>query len=1299
MAVKTKKTFPNAVGVNGQSSTVFTPVEVQLNNQDDLDVYVTLSGGTRVLQLRQSSGSTATALHPQVNDTTGLYFPAVSAGTTLYNYTLSTDNNTITFSTNLPSGAVVSIERRTRDADSSYTSFASGSTIRATDLNSSSTESNFTAQEARNKAFELEGRLFGGEAVSSSFIESADIIDGTIVDADINNNAEIAVSKLANGSARQILQTAANGTDVEFTSNVDIPGTLDVTGAATFDGNVTNAGNVTTAGTTTTGLLNSGNASLSGTLDVVNTIGTTGGLVSNNVRVGLTGGNEIDTSTGSLIIDSASGTTTVDDNLVVTGTFSAGSVDADTLENLGSGQFLRSDASDVSTATSYTFNGATPSSTFNSAKLQGKDLEVRFGTGNVNNAAATMTIKSERGGITDGGGNPSALNRINLGHGNLGLPGSATELNSNVSGHVANISLGRMYMDMNGANGSSFHTIMRAAHPDGLMFYHPTTTMINGSFTSGGALGGPYENNTYAENITDARNAADMRIISGGILAKNKVEIGSSTVTGTLQISGTDVTATADELNKLDGYTGTTSELNKLHQFTGTTDDLNEVVAGKSVVETITGSATDAQLPTAEAVNERIVELVTEVGGFHPIANETSFPTTNPDINDGAGTIVSLKALTSAFSTGSGVTTHTFTNGAGAGNNVIINGLPANTTFQAGKGLLLETTSTLHTYTYHRLVLDESGVSNADALVTNFNERYYGAFSANQATRPSGANRQNGDLYFNTSDGKMKVFNGVHATGTWDDVAAPGNFFINTLSSSGSSSDTPPGGSATFNGTARKFTLSNPPLTAQQLLVSVNGVIQKPNSGTSPSEGFAINGADIIFASAPAANAPHFIVTIGSSVNIGTPSDGTVTSAKIVDGTIVNADISSTAAIAKSKLAPLNITNADVSTNTSDRISGSKITPNFGGQAISTTGYLDCANQLTIGGTEPRLVFTDGDNNPDFTLWANGGNFKIYDTTNSTARLHVNSSGNIGIGTETQSAKLHVSGAYNQVGAKIYGGGANYSDIAQFLTANGIQEVTIDGSGRVGIGISSPGQLLHLSRSSTTAYNASSTANDTTLMVQNTGAAGHATLEFQCKSSGTSQTGQATISALAEAASSRATALTFGTRNQSSAMEERMRITSTGHVKITSGNLEFANGSGIDFSNVPDGSRDVTTDGNKLDDYEEGTWQPQLNGNNMSHGHADYVKIGRFVHVDFDITNDTGGFATGITGLPFNAVEYSAFTLGWVSNSSGGTLASSNFQGGLLHTDTLNFRDAGGNTATNLLNGVRIIGHATYRTS
>ena len=103
---------------------------------------------------------------------------------------------------------------------------------------------------------------------------------------------------------------------------------------------------------------------------------------------------------------------------------------------------------------------------------------------------------------------------------------------------------------------------------------------------------------------------------------------------------------------------------------------------------------------------------------------------------------------------------------------------------------------------------------------------------------------------------------------------------------------------------------SNPGSNAQAHLVSINGVIQKPNSGTSPSEGFAIDGNDIIFASAPASGADFFILTIGLAISINTPADDTVTSAKIVDGTIVNADINASAAIAGSKLADDSVTEA-----------------------------------------------------------------------------------------------------------------------------------------------------------------------------------------------------------------------------------------------------------------------------------------------------------------------------------------------------------------------------------------------------
>jgi len=47
--------------------------------------------------------------------------------------------------------------------------------------------------------------------------------------------SELPVSKLQDGAARQLLQTDAAGTGVEWTSNIDVPGTLDVTGAVTLD--------------------------------------------------------------------------------------------------------------------------------------------------------------------------------------------------------------------------------------------------------------------------------------------------------------------------------------------------------------------------------------------------------------------------------------------------------------------------------------------------------------------------------------------------------------------------------------------------------------------------------------------------------------------------------------------------------------------------------------------------------------------------------------------------------------------------------------------------------------------------------------------------------------------------------------------------------------------------------------------------------------------------------------------------------------------------------------------------------
>ena len=160
-----------------------------------------------------------------------------------------------------------------------------------------------------------------------------------------------------------------------------------------------------------------------------------------------------------------------------------------------------------------------------------------------------------------------------------------------------------------------------------------------------------------------------------------------------------------------------------------------------------------------------------------------------------------------------------------------------------------------------------------------------------------------GEVAIRTDVGKLftKMDNGSVAeiAGGGSDIA------INTLSSSSATG----GGSATFNGSAYRFTLSAPPsVSAQQLLVSINGVVQKPVAGTGqPSEGFSVDGTDIILGDAPATGADFFILTF-RSLGVSVPADNSVTSAKIADGAIVNADINASAAIAGSKLADNSIT-------------------------------------------------------------------------------------------------------------------------------------------------------------------------------------------------------------------------------------------------------------------------------------------------------------------------------------------------------------------------------------------------------
>ena len=128
-------------------------------------------------------------------------------------------------------------------------------------------------------------------------------------------------------------------------------------------------------------------------------------------------------------------------------------------------------------------------------------------------------------------------------------------------------------------------------------------------------------------------------------------------------------------------------------------------------------TSNDSFIATTAAIDARVIDLVDDVGGFVPIANETSFPNVNPDVNNGVGTIVSVKALASSHTaSGSGVIT--IANGTVGNSTVTLNGLGASETLAAGFGILVESTTTQHTYTFHRLVPKATEVTTVASKAT-----------------------------------------------------------------------------------------------------------------------------------------------------------------------------------------------------------------------------------------------------------------------------------------------------------------------------------------------------------------------------------------------------------------------------------------------------------------------------------------------------------------------------------------------------------------------------------------------------
>ena len=307
----------------------------------------------------------------------------------------------------------------------------------------------------------------------------------------------------------------------------------------------------------------------------------------------------------------------------------------------------------------------------------------------------------------------------------------------------------------------------------------------------------------------------------------------------------------------------------------------NAVTMDEIGCEETTISDDDTKLPTSGAVVDYVSTQLAAVGGFETIATDAVFPNSQP----ASGIIVSVADAGGLVVNGSGQSTTGRTVG---GSTVTINNINSqfnSTTVAAGVAFMVESTGSGHIYNYHKATLKEADLINLSSDIDDFGNRYRVASSA------PGSDNDEGDLYFDTTANKMYVYDGS----AWGQVTSTGEFKILGVKDNGQAHN---GTGPTFNDSNDQYDLfegtSDASIDqASQLIVVLNGVVQKPNDGSfsDSAEGFYLDGADgIRFCDPPPTGSSLFVTKCGSGVSIPTPGDNTVTAAK-TDISLVQGDI------------------------------------------------------------------------------------------------------------------------------------------------------------------------------------------------------------------------------------------------------------------------------------------------------------------------------------------------------------------------------------------------------------------------
>ena len=281
-----------------------------------------------------------------------------------------------------------------------------------------------------------------------------------------------------------------------FASDVRIHGKLDVDGDITYD-EMTSVNSKVTGVSTSTDVQITRNLIVTGITTVTGAVDANGGASIDNIQIGVTDDNEIDTASGNLTIDSAGGTVTVDDNLTVSGNsvlqgdIDLGNATSDTISFVG-----RVDTDIVPSSDGSVDLG--------SSTLEFQDLHLD-GTANIDALVADTAIVSD---LTD--------NRVVI-------AGSAGEIedDANLTFDGSTLSVG-VALDVDGAT-----TL------DGLTVAEAATFDVGVTIT--GAL--------------DANGGASIDNIQIGVTGDNEID----TASGNLTIDSAGGTVTVDDILSVSG--------------------------------------------------------------------------------------------------------------------------------------------------------------------------------------------------------------------------------------------------------------------------------------------------------------------------------------------------------------------------------------------------------------------------------------------------------------------------------------------------------------------------------------------------------------------------------------------------------------------------------------------------------------------------------------------------------------------------------------------------------------------------